>query len=806
MSEEIIGTSATKLPELRINTGNHKPIAISRYRLGKPREELIEQEVQKLLKNQIIQKSSSPWCSPVVIAPKKDGTKRLCIDFRKINEVTIKDAYPLPRIDDILNTLSGSTIFSTLDATSGYHQIPIAIEDIPKTAFQTASGLYEFTRMPFGLSNAPAAFQRTMDDIFREEKGKFLQVYLDDIIIYSKSREEHEKHLNVVLKKIQEANLKLKQKKCKFFQEELEILGFVVNREGIRPTKQRMEEVRNFPVPQTIKELRSFLGLMSYCRDFINNLAALTKPLSDLLKGSPSTTMKIDLTKVQLETFEKLKTLLNDQTKLKLPDFSKTFIVTTDASSQGLSGILAQRENGIDHPISFFSKKITDSQAKYSATQLELLAVVETLDHFKPYLMCSKFILRTDHKALLALKHTKNPDSMLFRWSLFLDEFDYEIEYIKGENNPADILSRLEPKTVTAIMSCQKQIVVENETKRKLIEAYHNELGHASPANMIYHLSKKYEWKGMYTQVHEFTENCITCLRASKAVAHSNFHMIESSGPGDIIVIDTVGPLTTTRNNKKFIITAVDHYTKIAMCRAVPHKSAECVREFLTEDVLPKFAKITTILSDNGLEFKSAITQSVASTHKIKWKFGSPYHPQTQGSVERFNDTILRKLRKISDFGKKSWDIFVKQAETAYNNSFHRVIGCTPNEFFCEKYKIFEIDQGILSPNFKTEISKFKLINSRESIKERYKKEFEGSRTATGDFKIGQSVLKYNFSPQISKIESRWDTGYTIKNIKPGSEAFTLEKNGISYEVNKSQIKKAPTIELSKKEGGNIGD
>ena len=204
----------------------------------------------------------------------------------------------------------------------------------------------------------------------------------------------------------------------------------MVNKDGIKPTKARIEEVRNFPAPQTIKELRSFLGLMSYCRDFIQNLAALTNPLSDLLKGTPSTSTsaKIELNAEQLQTFEVLKNILNDQTRLKLPDFRKAFIITTDASSQGLSGILAQRVNGLDCPISFFSKKLTEAQSKYSATQLELLAVVETLDHFKPYLMGAKFTLRTDHKALLALKHTKNPDSMLFRWSLFLDEFDYEIE------------------------------------------------------------------------------------------------------------------------------------------------------------------------------------------------------------------------------------------------------------------------------------------------------------------------------------------------------------------------------------------
>ena len=213
----------------------------------------------------------------------------------------------------------------------------------------------------------------------------------------------------------------------------------------------------------------------------------------------------------------------------------------------------------------------------------------------------------------------------------------------------------------------------------------------------------------MYTQVHEFTQNCLTCLKASKVVPHSNFRMIESSEPGELIVIDTVGPLTTTRHNNKFIITVIDHYSKMAICRAVPQKSAECVSRFLIEEVIPKFPKIKNILSDNGLEFRSSLTQNTALAKDIIWKFGSPYHPQTQGSVERFNDTILRKLRKISNFGKKSWDIFVKEAESAYNKSFHRAIGSTPNEFFYGRYEILEVDKEILPAHFKTEIPKNKL-------------------------------------------------------------------------------------------------
>lgn len=335
----------------------------SRYRLGKPTEDLIEEQVAKQLGDGIIRRSQSPWCSPVVLVPKKDGSQRLCIDFKLLNEITERDAYPLPRIDDILDTLAGARVYSTLDATSGYYQIPVHTDDIPKTAFQTRSGLYEYVRMPFGLSNAPAAFQRAMDDIFAEERGKFLQVYLDDIIIYSKSREEHEQHLRVVLRRIKEAGLILKRKKCCFFKEELIILGYKVKCNEIRPTKDRIQCIHDFPIPTTIKELRSFLGLMSYCRSFINGLAAKAAPLTELLKGAPSLATKVEFSDVQLKIFLALKDLLNDTSRLRIPNFEEPFIVTTDASGMGISRILAQRaHNGIEEPVSFFSKKLTDAQ------------------------------------------------------------------------------------------------------------------------------------------------------------------------------------------------------------------------------------------------------------------------------------------------------------------------------------------------------------------------------------------------------------------------------------------------------------
>ncbi|KAI4293455.1 hypothetical protein PAPHI01_2729, partial [Pancytospora philotis] len=370
MQDEVLASVPAKLPSFDINVASHEPVAITRFRIGKPAEDEIEIEIDKLLRLGIIRKSFSPWCSPALLVPKHDGSKRLCIDYRKLNDLTIKDAYPLPRIDDILDTLSGASIFSTLDATSGYYQIPIAEDSIQKTAFQTRSGLYEFTRMPFGLSNAPAAFQRAMDEIFVEEKGHFLQVYLDDIIVYSKTRTEHTEHLRQVLEKVQKVGLILKKKKCKFFQDELTVLGYVVRHNEVRPSPERTQGIRDFPVPQTITELRSFIGLLTYCSNFIEGLATKSAVLTGLLKGSPTSSTKITLTTGQLTVFNELKKLLSTDAKLALPDYDKPFIVITDASALGLSGILAQRnDNGKEQPVSFYSKKTSDSQAKYSATR-----------------------------------------------------------------------------------------------------------------------------------------------------------------------------------------------------------------------------------------------------------------------------------------------------------------------------------------------------------------------------------------------------------------------------------------------------
>ncbi|KAI4293445.1 hypothetical protein PAPHI01_2719, partial [Pancytospora philotis] len=655
-----------------------------------------------------------------------------------------------------------------------------------KTAFQTRSGLYEYTRMPFGLMNAPAAFQRTMNEVMGDMKDSFVQVYLDDIVVYSKNEAEHTGHLRKVFEALRKHGIKLNPRKCHFFQRAIDILGYRVTEGKIYPVAGRVKTIKDYPVPTNVKELRSFLGLTSYCRNFIAKLAELSVPLTDMLKRSPSSATQITLNEKQLNAFRKIQNAISDESALAIPDYSKQFILITDASQTAASGILAQvSPQGVEQVVSFFSQKFSESQTKYSATQRELLAIIESIKYFKPYLLHDKFKIRTDHKALTALKESDDANSMLFRWSLYLSTFQYEVEYIKGELNPADALSRVEA-VVASITADNTVNPIDPVSRRNIISQYHDILAHGSAANMIYCIKKKYDWPGLYTQVHEYVQKCRICLRAAKAVPNTCFTPIESSAIGELVVIDTVGPLPISGHGARFILTAVDHFSKLAFARAVNAKSAENVEDFILNDVLPGLRNIRCFLSDNGLEFKSAELLNKLDTQGIRWKFGSPYYPQTQGAVERFNDTLLRRIRKLSEFGTRAWDRIVGQAVLAYNNSFHRVIGCTPNELMSGKIPVFDIDRDFLRHDFDDSFSIERALQKREEKLSDYATEFEGSCKPPGKFKVGDSVLRYISTPLAHKLESRWEPGFTVKSILKEDTSYMLVKNGREYVANKA--------------------
>lgn len=422
---------------------NDTPIYVKSYRYPFIHKVEIEKQINEMLDNGIIQHSNSPYSAPVWVVPKKEdasGEKkwRIVIDYRKLNEITIDDKHPIPNIEEILNKLGTCQYFTTLDLAKGFHQIQIDEKDIPKTAFSVENGHYEFIRMPFGLKTAPATFQRLMNYVLKDYVNKICLVYLDDIIIFSTSLEEHLDSITKIFKRLEEVNLMVQLDKSEFLKRETEFLGHIITLDGIKPNPKKIECVKNFPIPKTNKQIKQFLGLTGYYRKFIRDYSKLAKPMTKYLKKDK----KVNTSDPEyIESFELLKRMLINDPILKYPDFNKKFTIATDASNFALGAVLSQD----GHPICYASRTLNDHELNYSTIEKELLGVVWATKFFRPYVFGRKFLIETDHRPLQWLFSIKEPNSKLVRWRLKLSEFDYEIRYKKGvKNGNADALSRIE--------------------------------------------------------------------------------------------------------------------------------------------------------------------------------------------------------------------------------------------------------------------------------------------------------------------------------------------------------------------------
>ncbi len=431
----------TSLIKHTINTGNEKVVRKHWYRTSKSERNFIESEIQRMLNEDLIERSIGPWAAPVVLVRKKNGKLRFCVDYRGLNAITQKDAYPLPRIDDMLDSFGRSRWFSSLDLASGYWQVEMVPNDRLKTAFITQFGIYQFKVMPFGLCNAPATFQRLMDEVLRDLLWKFVMVYLDDVIVYSETFEDHLEHLNEVFDRLEVAGLKLNPEKCSFVKSKLEFLGHIVSDKGIQTDPAKVQKVKDFPVPQNITQLRGFLGLTSYYRRFVPNFSKIASPLNKLLKKG----VVYEWTMVQQQAFDDLKGRLITSPILIFPNFEKQFVLLTDASTFGLGAILSQYDDQ-DHErvIAYASRTCNKAENNYSATELECLAVVWAVKHFHAYVYGQKFRLITDHAALCHLFKTATPTGRLARWVMKLQMYDFEITHRSGRKHlHVDSLSRL---------------------------------------------------------------------------------------------------------------------------------------------------------------------------------------------------------------------------------------------------------------------------------------------------------------------------------------------------------------------------
>lgn len=693
------------------------PINIRPYRLPQSQSEFIKNETEKMLQNSIIKRSKSPWNFPLLVVPKKGPQKfRLVIDYRKLNDVTIGDAFPLPNITDIFDQLGFCQYFSSLDLATGYHQVLLHPNDSEKTAFSTPTGHYEFNRMPMGLKGAPATFQRLMTYVLSGLQGIKCLVYLDDIIVYGKTLNDHNNKLIDVFTQLRLHNLKLQPEKCTFLQKKITYLGHVISEKGIEPDPSKIECIKNYPRPTNIKEIQAFLGLANYYRRFINDFSKTTQPINQVLKKG----VKFDWSNEAENAFTTLKNQLTHPKFLQFPNFEKEFLLTTDASGFAIGAVLSQGEIGSDLPISYASRSLNRAEKNYSTIEKELLAIVWAVHNFRPYLYGRTFTIISDHKPLVWVFNIKDPSSRLMRWRLKLEEYNYKVIHKAGKyNTNADALSRiiLDPTTNPEINHCN--IVTRQQTKTQastkkvaadipsisdipdllvekdnvtqisdpnisnaIIKEFHDlpTGGHQGVSRTLKRIRLQYTWKNMFKDVRNYIKNCPSC-QANKSGKNNKLPMALVTTSTQIfekLYLDIVGPLPETDNANKYILTMQDDLSKFSVAVPLTSFDAKTVAHALVDHFMLIFGSPKIILTDQGTNFLSDLFAEVCQIFRIKKLKTTSYHPQTNGALERSHRTLKEYLRHYVDSNLNDWDYWITKAMFIYNTTPHTSTNFTP--------------------------------------------------------------------------------------------------------------------------------
>lgn len=512
-----------------IRTTSSEPIYTKSYPYPANLRAEVEAQISKMLSDGVIRPSKSPFNSPLWIVPKKPNSAgerqyRLVIDFKRLNAITIADAYPIPDITNTLASLGESKYFTTLDLTSGFHQIKMKESDIAKTAFSTANGKYEFTRLPFGLKNAPAIFQRMINDVLKPLIGKICYVYIDDIIVFGKSISDHLNNLEQVLSYLDKANLRVNLEKSKFLRTQVNFLGYIINQEGIRADPEKIAAIQKIPPPKNLKELKSFLGLASYYRKFIKDYAKLAKPLTNITRGenaqikaNQSKKVEIHLDDQALNAFKCLKDMLISSDILIFPNFEKPFILTTDASNYAIGAVLSQGEIGKERPITFISRSLNETEEGYSTIEKEMLAIIWSLDKLRTYLYGAKNIkIFTDHQPLTFALSNRNTNAKLKRWKSRIEEYGGILVYKPGRSNVvADALSRLPVLNIITSSSGTQHSAEEDSSDliphcEAPINVFRNQLIFSEGNEMTCYEEPHPKYQRHYIKLHSYDEETLT--------------------------------------------------------------------------------------------------------------------------------------------------------------------------------------------------------------------------------------------------------------------------------------------------------
>ena len=719
-----------------IRTMDVEPIYSPPYRKSQAEREILKAEVNMMLQNDIIEQSKSEWSSPCLLVPKKDGTKRFCVDYRKLNAVTHTEQWPIPRIQDILDRLAGSIWFTAWDLTSGYWQIEMEPASKAKTAFSTPDGHYQFKRMPFGLKNAPADFSRIMHRILGNRD--YVEIYLDDITIHSKTFEEHLEHIRLVSKDIMAAHLKVKPNKCTWLAKQIAILGHIVSGGQVSMDPKKVEALRKRLPPRNVKHIQQFLGICNYYRKFVRGYADIAAPLFNLLKSD----VNFEWQEQHQNAFDRLIAALTSYPVLRQPDLTQPFIVHTDASGFALGAVLSQKDDSCEYACAFASRILKGAEVHYGITEKECLAVIFAIKQFRIYLYGTRFQIVTDHSALAWLMNINDPTGRLARWAIYLQAYEFEIVHRKGIiHSNADTLSRpvliitramtsnqeedtstksldpYEDDTLIYYLKYKKNAsgLSKKQVKRieKLIDHYSIDdmeqiwyrksttdvfkkvpkpserrdittrahlLGHFQVESTLSRLKEEYYWRNMIKDVELVVSQCVECRKEHRVVPMEHpAKALEVSGIFDRVGIDLTFGLPTTNEGYNGLLVITEYLSKYPYAVPIKSKTADEIAEKLLV-YISLFGPPKTILSDQGTEFNNSVVAKLVKATGVERRITSAYHPRTNGQTERFNYTFIEALRKYTSEDNENWPKWVPFFLMAFRTRVHSTTGFTPFE------------------------------------------------------------------------------------------------------------------------------
>lgn len=930
--------------EIQINP-NSKPPVGRLYSQTVEETEIMKGWIDENLKKGFIRPSSSPFAAPCFFVRKPDWTNdkklRLCMDYRGLNSVTVKDRYPIPLISDMIRTLANGKVFTTLDLQGAYNLLRMKSGHEKYTAFNTKFGQFEFLVMPFGLCNAPAAFQKMMNDMFKDKIGTYVLVYLDDIVIYSKNLDDHWQHVRAVLQVLRENKLYCNLKKSQFAKTEISYLGHIISDMAVKMDPRKIKAVMEWPTPKCVKDTQSFVGFTNYYRRFIKNFAQLMTPLTRLLRKDETFIWSSDCQR----SFEQIKLLFSSSPLLCHPDENKPFVLEVDASDFGVGGVLAQYQDDNQlHPTAFFSRGLNPAERNYEIYDKELLAIHECFEEWRHFLQGGKYqvTVLTDHNNLKYFMSTKQLTRRQARWSLFLNEFNFVIVHKPGSlNGRADLLSRrsdyivereehnlirmLKPQQIAAIncaipgndlhadwkfvaehflnaseqmekinlstvieimkvesvmlspVTCEEidyetdwPLLIEvflrtnewpaevpdaiaslcrkNLSKFQLkhdklhhvaddqrtltpylssshrqnnIKRFHDGLGHLKSGSIIALVKRRYWWPKMDDEIKDYVSRCPKCQLDQSATGRHHKVPIKPIPPVALPFerwgVDAVTNLTETKNGNRNILTAIDYATRWVVAKAVPNINSATVAQFLYE-ILMNYGSPHEIITDRGSSFLSEGLKEFERIQQIRHYASTPYHPQTNGMVERMHAMLGHALTTLTDGFPDRWDEYLAQTVFSLRVRIHAVTKQSP---FYLLYGVHPRIPGDTNPleSSMAPLDEIEELEKRGEIIARTFEEMGDSRRAAFErskmqaelmrkrnnldpdapdyyFKVGDWVKLKNHTAQ--KFEFDWKGPYVIVDVGFPGTYWLMTPDGRRFDNTTNEADLAPWLAVTK--------